>query len=387
MLSDRRGRLDVDEGAMIVHMTTVHPRDDSRILHKEIRTLAAAFTAPVALFVQDGCGDVRDERNNCDIVDTGPPASRLSRMTIGALRMILAVRKARPRLVFFHDPELMPWAALLRVFGIRVIYDVHEDYPAAFLRNERLPASLRRPLSILVGLLEKFLARCFNGIIAVTPDIAARFPRHKTVVVNNSPILDELVPSRDVPIRGRPLHFAYVGTINEDRNAMAMVRCVDQVEGDNVRLRMAGPVTTPGLLPRLEAEAGWSKVVYDPWLSRDGVRELLNDCRVGLLLIKPIRRDDMTCMPIKMCEYMAASIPIIASDFPLWRQIIEGERAGLVVDPLNEDAIVAAMQWLLDHPDEAEQMGRNGRQAVLDKYNWEKESVNLIGITKRVLAS
>jgi glycosyltransferase involved in cell wall biosynthesis len=84
---------------------------------------------------------------------------------------------------------------------------------------------------------------------------------------------------------------------------------------------------------------------------------------------------------------MAASIPIIASNFPLWRQIIEGECAGLVVDPLDEDAMVAAMQWMLDHPDEAEQMGRNGRQAVLDRYNWEKESLNLIAITKQVLAS
>lgn len=372
---------------MIVHMTTVHPRDDSRILHKEIRTLAMTLGEPVTLFVQDGQGDLHDDRNGCDIVDTGPPLSRLNRMTFGALRMILAVKKASPRLVFFHDPELIPWAALLRMLRIKVIYDVHEDYPAALLRNERLPAVLRRPLSLLIGILEFIFAKVFNGVIAVTPDIAGRFPAKKTVVVNNSPILNELVPSRDLPIRDRPLQLAYVGTINEDRNALAMVRCVDRLKGETVGLRLAGPVTTPGLLSRLEAEPGWSKVKYDPWLSRDGVRELLNDCRAGLLLIKPIRRDDMTCMPIKMCEYMAASIPIIASNFPLWRQIIEGEKAGIVVDPLDDRAIVEAMQWLIDHPDEAEQMGQNGRRAVIERYNWEVESIKLIEITRRVLNS
>jgi glycosyltransferase involved in cell wall biosynthesis len=141
------------------------------------------------------------------------------------------------------------------------------------------------------------------------------------------------------------------------------------------------------LTQRLESEIGWSKVIYEAWLSRDGIRELLNDCRAGLLLIKPIRRDDMTCMPIKMCEYMAASIPIIASDFPLWRQIIETEGAGLVVNPLDEGAIVNAMQWLIDHPEEAERMGRNGRRAVLEKYNWDIEAKKLIAITRKALCS
>lgn len=370
---------------MIIHMTTVHPRDDSRILHKEIRTLSKAFDLPVALYVQDGQGSQRHERYGCAIVDTGPPRRRLSRMTIGAFQMIVAVIRSRPRLVFFHDPELIPWAVALRIFGIRVIYDVHEDYPAAVLRNERLPEMWRRLLSVSVGITEFLLSRFFNGIIAVTSEIASRFPSEKTVVVTNSPILDELTPMRDVSIGDRPRHLAYVGTINEDRNAFAMVRCVDRLKGDGVRLRMAGPVTAPNLKARLESEAGWSKVDYDPWLSREGVRDLLNDCRAGLLLIKPIRRDDMTCMPIKMCEYMAACIPIIASDFPLWRQIVEGEDAGLVVDPMDERAMVVAMQWMLDHPEEAERMGRNGRRAVIERYNWDVEAEKLVAITRRVL--
>jgi glycosyltransferase involved in cell wall biosynthesis len=371
--------------ATIIHMTTVHPRDDSRILHKEIRTLATDLGLPVALYVQDGKGGQFDDRNQCQIVDTGTPLNRLGRMTVGALKMVRAVASARPEVVFFHDPELIPWAALLRLFGIRVIYDVHEDYPEALLRNQRIPGFFRRPLSILVGVFEFLFAKLFDGIIAVTPDIAARFPSEKTVVVNNSPILDELVPVRAVAIRDRPRHFAYVGTINEDRNALEMIRSVGRVAGHDVRLRMAGPVTTPGLLARMEAESGWSKVAYDPWLSRSGVRELLNDCRAGLLLIKPIRRDDMTCMPIKMCEYMAASIPIIASDFPVWREIIEREGAGLVVNPLDEDAIVSAMQWMADHPDEAERMGINGRRAVVEKYHWDLEARKLINITQKVL--
>jgi len=74
--------------------------------------------------------------------------------------------------------------------------------------------------------------------------------------------------------------------------------------------------------------------------------------------------------PVKLFEYMAAGIPIVASDFPLWRRIISQVRAGLLVDPHSARAIAEAIQWLLDHSDEAEEMGRRGRQAVADRYTW-----------------
>ena len=89
---------------MIIHMTTVHPRDDSRILHKQIRTLAKKTGEPLALYVQDGKGDSVDNKNRCVIVDTGPRTRRLKRMTCGAWQMVRAVRKAKPRLVFFSRP-------------------------------------------------------------------------------------------------------------------------------------------------------------------------------------------------------------------------------------------------------------------------------------------
>jgi glycosyltransferase involved in cell wall biosynthesis len=366
-------------------MSTVHPRDDSRILHKEIRTLAKETGQKVFFYVQDGAGDAIDTRNDCAIVDTGKPMSRLRRMTVGAARMIAEVRKARPRLVFFHDPELIPWAVLLKLSGIKVIYDVHEDYPGAVARNRRLPRILRPALGVITGLVERVCSVFFDGVVAVSPEIARRFPSRKTVVVRNSPVVDELVAPSPVCMSSRPKHFAYVGTINEDRNIHAMVRCVGQLVDPHVRLRLAGSFTTPGLKESVSTIPGWERVVYDGWLSRDGVRDLLAEVRAGLLLIKPIPYE-MNGMPIKMCEYMAASVPIIASDFPFWREIVEGTGAGIVVDPLDDEAIVRAMRWMLENPEQAAEMGRRGRRAVLERFNWEVEAEQLLSITRKVLA-
>ena len=88
--------------------------------------------------------------------------------------------------------------------------------------------------------------------------------------------------------------------------------------------------------------------------------------------------------PNKMFEYMAAGLPVIASNFPHWREIIEGAGCGLLVDPLDPEAIAAAMKWILDHPAEAEAMGQRGRQAVEKKYNWESQSLQLLEIYNRL---
>ena len=79
-----------------------------------------------------------------------------------------------------------------------------------------------------------------------------------------------------------------------------------------------------------------------------------------------------------MFEYMAAGIPIIASNFPLWREIIEGNKCGICVDPLDSGAIAGAIQWIANHPDEAKRMGKNGQKAAKEKYDWKTEEKKLL---------
>jgi glycosyltransferase involved in cell wall biosynthesis len=90
--------------------------------------------------------------------------------------------------------------------------------------------------------------------------------------------------------------------------------------------------------------------------------------------------------PVKMFEYMSVGIPVIASDFPLWRRIIEGARCGLLVDPMKPEVIAETMRWILEHPAEAEAMGQRGRKAVEQIYNWNIESLKLISLYKKLLA-
>lgn len=224
----------------VVHFTTVHPRDDSRIRSKEVASLARALNAKLELYVQDGLGDETDAEGGYRIIDTGPRLSRLSRMTKGAWRMVSAVRRARPTVAHFHDSELLPWGVLLRLWGIKVVYDVHEDFPRQVRHSTGLPEWVRRVLPPFASLAEWIGSRLLNGVVAATPVIAARFPADRTILVRNFPLVHELHAPDATPMSERPREFAYVGTITTNRNIYAMIDAVAGLPDQAARLRLAG---------------------------------------------------------------------------------------------------------------------------------------------------
>lgn len=361
---------------MIIHFTTVHPRDDSRIRTKEVATLASAFGRKVSLYVQDGLGDELDAVHGYQIVDTGPRLRRIPRMTLGAWRMFRAVARARPQVAHFHDPELLPWAILLRLMGIKVVYDVHEDVPRQVRHNPGLPPIAQRILPPFVSFAEWIGAKMLSGMVVPTVAIAQRFPAKKTALVRNFPLLDELHTPDPTPHNKRPLEFAYVGYISEVRNIYGMMRAVAHLPNPEVRLRLVGSFAIPETERRARAMPEWRRVRFDGWASRQEVARAMADARAGLVLLQPVAHEMLT-LPIKLFEYMAAGLPVISSDFPLWREIVESAGCGILVDPMDVDAIVSAMRWIIDHPGEAEAMGRRGRAAVEQRFNWGREAATL----------
>jgi glycosyltransferase involved in cell wall biosynthesis len=102
--------------------------------------------------------------------------------------------------------------------------------------------------------------------------------------------------------------------------------------------------------------------------------------------LHPIRTY-LDSLPVKMFEYMAAGIPVIASDFPLWREIVVGHKCGICVDPMDPRAIACAIDYLVAHPDVAREMGENGRRAARERYNWGHEEKRLLDFYGTLLAN
>ena len=367
----------------VAHVSTVHPRGDTRIRVKELRTLASAQLGAVCLCVQDGLGDELLE-DDASVFDLGPrPASRVSRWIVGSYRVWRAMRRLRPVVVHFHDPELIVVGILLKLHGFRVIYDVHENVPQQVMQKTWLPKAVRVPVAICAKGIESLGSAVFDGIVAATPPIARRFPSRKTVVVQNFPRPEELRPAHAVPMRDREPLAVYVGGISEIRGVREMVdalACVPPHYG--MTLSLAGTFPSGSLRRELMHLPGWSRVQEAGWLDRDAVAGVMGRARMGLLVLHPVP-NYVESQPIKLFEYMSAGLPVIASDFPLWREMAGA--CSIFVDPRQPRAIADAMIWVLDHPDEAEELGRKGRELVETKFNWAKEGEKLVQLYDRLL--
>ena len=105
----------------------------------------------------------------------------------------------------------------------------------------------------------------------------------------------------------------------------------------------------------------------------------------GLLFFHP-EPNHVDAQPNKMFEYMSAGLPVLASDFPLWREVLVGTGAGRCADPLDPAAIGRAIESLLADPQAAQVMGRRGREAVMTRYQWTFEERKLLALYRELLA-
>jgi len=372
--------------ATIIHLSTIHPRGDARILVREARTLAARMPEHrVILMIADGAGDHEAPQGEVSVRDLGALGGKLQRAVVGPWRAFCAIRHLRAVVVHFHDPELIFLGIVLRMFGHAVIYDVHEDVPKQVLTKHWIPALIRRPLAAVVAGCEAVAARLLSGVVVATDGIAVRFPGHKVVIIQNFPVADELRQPGAGAYRTREASFVYPGVLAEVRGTLEIVTAMEHLtDHPEARLDLAGPCSPAAFWTQVQQLPGWPLVRYHGEIPRQRVSELLNAARAGLVLHRPIP-NEVEARPVKTFEYMSVGLPVIASDFPAWRQLLEPIGCALLVNPLDPPAVAAAMRWVLEHPDQAEAMGRRGREAVVTTFNWSVEADRLVTFYRRFL--
>jgi glycosyltransferase involved in cell wall biosynthesis len=126
-------------------------------------------------------------------------------------------------------------------------------------------------------------------------------------------------------------------------------------------------------------ETKMKNVNYKGWVDRKTMREVLKKSKAGLVTFLPLP-NHVSAQPNKIFEYMSAGIPVIASNFDLWREIIEGNSCGICVNPENPTEIAQAINYLIANDKEAQKMGENGKRAVVEKYNWTIEKKKLFNV-------
>jgi glycosyltransferase involved in cell wall biosynthesis len=367
--------------AHLVHVTSVHNTDDIRIFYKECCSLATeGFRVTLV-----GPGKQGRTVAGVRIVEIPRLArGRLDRMSLHLLRIGIAVMFLPADIYQIHDPELLVLGLVLKLLRRQVIYDVHEDYPRKILTKNWIPRRFKNSLALATSAIEALAGRLFDAIVGATPTIAARFPRSKTITLCNFPMLEEFSAPPATAYGGRPLRVCYVGGLSKTRGLFDMVRAAGLVQGGAAQsLQLAGRFEGDEEEAQSRAEPGWARVDYLGWLDRPRLAQVMADVRAGLVVLHP-DRCFIEAYPIKLFEYMAAGLPVVASDFPVHREILNDGACGLLIAPADPPALARAIEWIFAHPNEAQAMGERGRDRVKLLYTWEAERKKLFELYRRL---
>ena len=370
----------------VVHITSVHPAYDIRIFHKECRTLAAAgYDTSIVVPQTEASISLRD---GVTTVAVKQSRGRFRRVLLTSPRVAHQAFHLKAALYHLRDPELLIIAVLLRVMGKKVVFDMHENLPRAILTKGWIPAVARPAISKFVWLLERIFLSGLPIIFAEESYVKDYSWVSTKAVIMNMPLLAEIQSihekKNNIPSLG------YLGMVTEGRGCMQILRALDLVkkEGLNVRWECVGRVTA-GIRDEMNSFAKSCNLdEIRIWGSKDATEawRIIARCHIGAAILAP-DQNYIESYPTKLFEYMALGIPVIASNFPLYRTIVEGERCGICVDPLRVDEIALAILYLLKNPTIAAEMGESGKLAVEKKYNWNIEKLKLLDFYKQVLGA
>lgn len=353
----------------ICHLSSAHPRYDVRIFRKQCNSLASKYD--VTLVVADGKGN--EEINNIKIIDIGANSGRFNRIVKSSRSVYNEAIRIDAEVYHFHDPELLPFANKLIKAGKKVIYDVHEDLPRQILSKHWIPPILRHILSWGIEKYENYISRKLTHIVTATPYIRERFKKvnHNSIDINNYPILhSEEFKER---ITSNHKSICYVGAASKIRGFTELIQAMNKL---TCTLHYAGTFSPASYGEEVKKIPGYSRVINHGQISPDKVNEVLADSLAGIVTFHPLP-NHVNAQPNKIFEYMEAGLPVICSDFKLWRNIVLKNKCGLTVNPKVPSEIVEAVNFILNNPETANKMGENGRRAVLNKYNWNKEKEKL----------
>ena len=335
----------------ICHITTVHPRYDIRIFWKECVSMAKEGNE-VMLIVNDDQDN--EEVDGIKILSVkSPSTNRLSRI-LSVRAKKLAYKKAmdlKADIYHFHDPELLGLGIKLKKQGTCVIYDSHEDVPRQILAKEWIPRFMRQIISKIFELYENRCVKKYDAIIVPTPHIKDRFKHLNNSVweVCNFPSVEEINYSGENYSNCNPA--CYIGDLSNNRGIKQIAEATNKA---GLELNLCGKFHSMGLEQEILEE--YNNVKYLGFLGRSEISEILNNSSMGFVTLLNTPNDAMS-YPIKLFEYMAAGIPVISSNFPVYKEIVEENNCGICVDPLDIDDICDAINKIRSSS------GATGRQA------------------------
>ncbi|HYI66930.1 MAG TPA: glycosyltransferase family 4 protein [Candidatus Limnocylindrales bacterium] len=365
---------------------------DTRV-EKEARTLRdAGYSVTVVCHAAEGL-PLTEERDGIAVRRVPRPSGTIPGIRFLRYASVLrrALEEAGPDILHAHDSDALgPVAAAAKRLHRPFVYDAHE------LWLGRPPRDRGRAYRLLYrawyGALERRTVPKAAAHITVSPPIARHLKRRygigRVELVANYPEYSGPVTRRelreltDAVPSAAPI-ILHLGAYLPDRGLEQVVEALRDVPGAHLVLLGAGDRGSE--IVRYAAGLGVGDRVHPlPPVPSDDVTSYAASATIGIAPILPTTLNNAYSLPNKLFQYMAAGLPVVASNLPQMREIVEGSGAGVTVDSRDITSLSATLRELLGDRDRLAAMGDSARRAVEERYNWDVSAGTLRAVYERV---
>lgn len=373
-------------GLRVLCISPAHPPNDPRVL-KTIRTL-------------------RQQHEVCSLLPWQTEASigilpfhshLISRLVAVHPLVLWHLLRFRPQVVHLFMPELLPLGLLHRLLGGRVVYEVQENLRCKFNRKPRNKALLFRWLFDRFDRLARRWCYCVftedsyletYQKLSLPFAVVHNFPEPSGFKAITPPEQAIVSPTSAISSASpASIELCYLGLISVDRGLDTMLAVIARLQQEypSIRLHLFGRCClTPSELEALPHYlAVREQLSFHGHVDHAIAFPIMVRCLAGFALLKPIG-DYPASYPAKLFEYMTLGIPVITSNFPLYRSIVETHNCGFCVEPANADVVAERVHWLFSHSDEVDRIRMNGKQAVASFFTWQTEANKLLELYQKI---
>ncbi len=378
----------------ICFLSAMHPPLDKRVFEKEAVSLAergyeVIHIAPDRVertWIERGC-----------LIETYSKSGNGLKHRLRGLRRLF--RKAlQVDADVYHANEVDSWilAVLLKIVRCgrpKVIFDVHEHYVSIISR--RFPRFLKPLVEKLVRLLFRVLTPLTDHLVLAKATVAGDYPAEgKCTVVYNfsfSKVAESLISNSRKKKSSSKFTAIYTGLINKMRCWPEILEAVSLAKGKigNLKLVFVGEFNDGSeeeFWKRVDELELRNSVSYIKWVPLRELYSYLLEADVGLVTLRSGEMNHIYAMPHKMFDYMAAGLPVIIPDFSVEIvPMLEECKCGLAVKTDDPQKLAEALIYLYENPEERRKMGERGREAVIEKFNWEREREKLFRVYEELL--
>lgn len=361
----------------VCFLSSMHPPFDKRVFEKEALSLVSAGFSVTHLCP----GDASHDGVHGGVKVKTFRARNGIRGRLAQLRQLYR-DAASVKADVYHCNEVDSWfvGLTLKLFrGKKCICDVHEHYPSTFA-DGRLPDWTRPLVSSGISGLLRVLSHFTDAIVLAKKSVGPDFRGNKILTRNfaQASAIGETTSEKS----DGPLEIVHLGLLSRVRGWPQMLDALAMMDDRTAKLIVAGEINdgSRGDFDGRVAELGLSnRVTVHDWMPFKDAFELCCRAHVGLIVFQPGIQNHVCAMPHKMFDYMAAGMAVICPEFAEEvAYIVPEERCGYLVDPSSPKDLAEKLDRLAANRQETLEMGRRGRRAVIDRYNWEAEAETLL---------